>query len=231
MVDIRKIKDEIYYLYRQETDVILDPENMSDEEAGDFVRWFNKKCLENLNLFELKIERVEVKVPRLSTDIADKVNILSQYHCPICRDSGFPILIIPIRISPQSKQAMAAVPKKRAAFELAVSEYIHRSKDKFAINDRFCLHIVFVLGCNSRDKDLDNMSKALLDALKGSLFGDDLNIDHLSLLKIRHGYEDDYIMVNIRRSNINSTDDLLAPYSHVVWGRDKIDLDDYLSKV
>jgi len=229
VVDIRKIKDEIYHLYFQETDIILDPENMSDKEAGDLVRWFNKMCLQNLDLFELKMERVEVKVPRLSTDIADKVNMLSQYHCPICHDSGFPILIIPIRISPQSKQAMAA--KKRAAFELAVSEYIHRSKDKFSIKDRFCLHIVFVLGCSSRDKDLDNMAKALLDALKGSLFGDDLNIDHLSLLKIRHDYEDDYIMVNIRRSNINSTDDLLAPYTHVVWGRDKIDLDDYISRV
>jgi Holliday junction resolvase RusA-like endonuclease len=231
VVDIQKIKDEIYHLYDQETEVILDRENMSDKEAGDFVRWFNKKCLENLDLFELKIERVEVKVPRLSTDIADKVGMLSQYHCPICRDSGFPFVIIPIRISPESKQAMSGVKKKRAAFELAIREYIHKSNDKFSINDRFCLHVVFVLGCNSRDKDLDNMAKALLDALKGSLFEDDSNIDHLSLLKIRHNYEDDNIYVNIRRSNINSTDDLLAPYTHGVWGRDKIDLDDYLSKV
>lgn len=228
-MDASELKEEIYNLYFSETGIILNIKKITQDEATNFCKWFNKKFREGHHLIKsIAFKKVETLLPYISTDISTKVLGLSQFHCPICRDSGFPIKIINIRIPAQSKQALDKT--KRNAFELAIAERIKKDFP-FSSQDKLCLHIVFVLGINSRDKDLDNMSKALLDALKGNLFEDDMHIDHLSLLKIKYKIDGDYITINIRRSNINSSDDVLVPYAHMRWGTDVINLDDYINRV
>jgi Holliday junction resolvase RusA-like endonuclease len=229
IVNISELKDKIYQLYFSETGIKINIEEITQDEAAMFCQWFNRKFMEGHQLIRsVRHKIIEVSLPNISSDISSKVSDLSQYHCPICRDSSFPIKIINIRIPAQSKQAMDK--NKRKAFELAVSERIEKDFP-FSPQDKLCLHIVFVIGLNSRDKDLDNMSKALLDALKGNLFEDDLHIDHLSLLKIKYKGDDDYITINIRHSNINTLDDVLVPYAHARWGTDVINLDDYINRV
>lgn len=230
MQDLQAMKDEIFSLYFQDTGILLDKKNISEQESRDFIQWFYKKRREDTRLFSIAIRDVVARVPSLSTNISQKVNTLSQYDCPICSTNEGPCISFPIRISPQSKQSMAC--NKRAAFELGIKGYLNSINffdlNKFDINEKICIHLVFVLGLKSKDKDVDNMAKALLDAIKGILFGDDANVDHLSVLKIRHGYEDDWITCTIQPTKINSTEDLMVPGIHHGWEQMMIDLDDYM---
>jgi hypothetical protein len=74
------------------------------------------------------------------------------------------------------------------------------------------------------------MSKALLDALKGEvLFGEDLDIEHLNLLKIKWVGEEDFIFVNIRKSGLSLHKNVLFKSMHHSWaGAEFLDLKDFM---
>lgn len=223
-------KNSFYLAYKKESGISIS-ESSTEDEKSEFVRWVNKKCLEDHRLYDLFIEQVSVLVPRLSTDISSKIAMMAQYHCPMCKNDGYPTIILPIRLSPESKQVLSKTPKKRKAFELAIKDGVRNSKDQFANGDKLCIHVVFALGKMGRDKDIDNMSKALLDGLKGDLFGDDIDIVHLSSMKINQKHSNSYIYINARRSNIDEINNVLVDGMYSKFAVKELILDEYMANV
>lgn len=192
------------------------------EELDEIVRWMNRKEMSGeINLFQKKGQLKKLFYQSLSS----KVGFISQYHCPFC-SQDYPVVIMNIRIRPQSYQSLDSNLKK--AFKAAVNSRINPRNNYFK-GCKICLHIVYVCSENRRDKDIDNMSKLLLDAIKDILFDDDAEVDHLNVMKIKNFDDEEYITVNIRKSNLNTTSDLLSSFLHHSWaGAEMLDLEDFI---
>jgi|GEM_PF-6664904 len=192
--------------------------SLSKAEQIKIVQWLNRSTehpmahlLFSRNLLtSLFLKEKPVKTPFFSADLSSKVSTLAQFHCPVCHaEDQFPIMVIPLKISPESKQALSKVKGLRKAFENAIAQAFSEKEIAFKRGEKLCVLVVFVLGSITKDKDLDNMSKALMDALQGNLFEHDADIEHLNLFKIKHNMEDSFIYLNIRRTDLNEHNDVL----------------------
>jgi Holliday junction resolvase RusA-like endonuclease len=231
--NLTKIKNSIMNAYIIENQSALSiSEEITEEQEDLIVKWLNRVLYEHPYGRLLFWKKEIVTLPFVSPDLFHKVFQLSQFHCPVCSvGDPYPIRIIPIRISAISKQAVSNNSKKRRAFEKAIKYKLSSSKSNraFSRGEKLCVHVVFVLGKENRDKDLDNMSKALLDALKGVLFGDDLDIVHLSLMKIKWLGQEDLVIVNIRRSSLDDHSNVVFNSMYNNWGETKfLDLNDFV---
>ena len=159
------------------------------------------------------------------SDLSLKVWSLSQHHCLVCKGNST-ISIIPIRIRPISHQSSDSKTKK--AFKAAIKHRLANS-EKYS-NVRLCIHTTFLIGRKNDRKDLDNMAKILMDGMQESeVFGNDNQIDHLSLMKILWDGDEDYVVINIRESNINSHDNVLYEGMHHSWaGAEFLNLSDFV---
>jgi Holliday junction resolvase RusA-like endonuclease len=230
-IDIDKIKKLIIQLYNEQNNDSIDENiDVNSEQCVSLIRCFNKLLI-NEQIPKSLFLKPEIKLLRkLFVSISEKASFLAGYHCPFCT-SSFPIITIPIRISPISKQASSS--KKFKAFCEAIEYKFTTSNfdkvEKFYNNNtKLCIRITFVFKENTRDKDLDNLAKSILDATKKVLFKDDMQIDHLSLFKIK-GSKEEYIYINIRESNINSHEDVIFKTTAHGWGGQKaIELEDFM---
>ena len=119
--------------------------------------------------------------------------------CPVCKKRGVPVWF---RVRPESAQAMSGEKKKtfRDNIRSKILERYTRISDERGIsrawnvtNDgdqlRVCVHLLFGLAKVDNDKDVDNMAKAFLDAIKDDdsesygLISDDSFVQHLSIQK------------------------------------------------
>lgn len=230
--DISIVRKLVIQAYNAENNTSVDCKTITYEEEEEIVRWLNQILIENRCSQSLFYEKNVVLLPFISSTLSHKISSLSQFHCPICsRRNNSVARVITFRITAISKQSVASEPAKRKAFEKAIKFELNslQSSHTFQRGDKLCVHIVFVLGKQNRDKDLDNMAKALLDALKGMLFGDDMDIDHLSLMKIKTTEDDDYVTVNIRGSALNQQNDVIFNSMHHVWGQGSLlDIKDFM---
>lgn len=229
--NLDRIKNLVVQAYNEENREGISLKNIKYDEEERIIRWLNQ-CISNPNplITSLFLKRVEVKIPFFSQSLSAKISYLSQYHCPICKaENQFPIKMIPIRISAISKQAMISKSKYRKAFEKAIASKFEKEKMDFIKGEKLCILVLFVMSKTNRNKDLDNMSKALMDALEGNLFEADMDIEHLNLLKIRHDGEEDYIKINIRKTDINKHEDVLFKRMAHSWaGANFLDLKDFI---
>lgn len=225
-----RIKSLLIEAYQRETGNDLRVESAGHLEQEKFVQWMNEMPFDNPDSIELFWKKQPVGVPNISSSLSGKIIAVSQLCCPLCTDGkSHPIKNIPIRISPVSKQSISKEPERRAAFEKAIRHRLQEDKSHYPKGTKLCVHVVFVLGSKSRNKDLDNMSKALLDGLKGALFHDDMDIEHLSLVKFNWNGEEDFVTVNIRVSGLGANDDVVFASMHHGWAGAKfLDLDDFL---
>ncbi len=231
--NIETIRKLVIEAYNSENNTNVDSENIiTFEEKDKIVAWLNQVHIDNPDLLFLFYEKHSVLLPFISSSLSTKIISLSQFHCPICsRRNNSIVRTITIRISAISKQAVASKPETRKAFEKAIEYRLNLLQPNhiFQRGDKLCIHIVFILSKHNRDKDLDNMSKALLDALKGVLFGDDIDIDHLSLMKIKTPEDDDFVTINIRGSTLNQHNDVIFNSMHHVWGEDALlNIEDFM---
>jgi Holliday junction resolvase RusA-like endonuclease len=182
----------------------------TEEELESVVTWLNKNADTFLPHY---FRRRQVQVPVFSPTLSSKISGLAQFHCPICdtKVGQFPVETIPIRISPVSKQAIGKKPKLRAAFERAIRHRFSGRAASFSPDQSICLLIVFVVSKKGAQKDLDNMAKAIIDATKSVLFGDDRQIDHLNIIRIKAPPGEEYIYLNLRQTTLNQHHDVLAP--------------------
>jgi Holliday junction resolvase RusA-like endonuclease len=167
--------------------------------------------------------------PRLtrmfSACLSSKLSAISQFDCDICR-CGFPIVIIPIRIQPRSHQA--ATSDVKVAFKKAIASRLTNTHN--FQSSRLCIHIVLAIGRSSKTGDVDNAAKLLLDSMKGVVFNDDEQVDHLSIVRSRTNGDEDFLFVRITDSTLNEHRDVLYAGQHHSWTglQETIDLDDYI---
>lgn len=179
-------------------------------------------------------ERFEIyyKEPRLAKklhlDLSDKMNWLSQLHCHIC-NPDFPICMFPIRIEPESYQALDKI--NREAFKLAIKGEIEKSKlEKFS-EEKICISILFVCGSIRKTKDLDNMAKLLIDSIKDLIVGDDKHVDHLNIVRLAHDFAEESIFIRISNSNLNLHENVVAQeFNHSWAGKERLLLSDFYKK-
>lgn len=224
--DNSMVRKQILDAYQTATGLHLSqPPTLSELElvAG----WINA----NYASFSLLFNKAHPTIKTVySTSLSSKAFLLAQHHCPICttHEDSFPARVFSIRIPPVSKQAAAKKKGRREAFERAIKHRFADNSTPFPEHISICLLIVFVVKATGAQKDLDNMAKALLDAVKNVLFGDDRKIDHLNILRIKSPGEE-FVCLNIRETRLNDHDDVLSPQMLHSWaGTKPLNLDDFM---
>lgn len=212
----------IKWYFEENGKVVCSLDLLTREQLDEVVRWIDgKEISQELNLY--KGESILKRV--FHGCLSSKINYLSQAHCPFCTQE-FPITIMYLRIRPQSYQALT--PDLKKAFKAAIRQRMLQEKSEYK-KCKVCLHIVFVCSQNRSEKDLDNMSKILLDSIKDLIMDDDSEVDHLSVMKVKNPDSEEYITINIRKSNLNLNHDQLSPFLHHSWaGATMIELEDFL---
>lgn len=217
------IREQIILAYNKNTSSDL-PLNINKTDDGliSVVRWLNKIEMDSEEVLFFRKKPILKGV--FFSDLSSKVNVLSQHHCLICKGNSV-ISTIPIRIRPISYQHPDSKIKK--AFKEAIKQRLAKS-EKYS-NVRLCVHTTFLIGRKNDKKDLDNMAKILMDGMqKSKIFGNDNQIDHLSLMKILCNVNEDYLVINIRESTVNSHDDILYEGMHHSWaGVEPLDLSNF----
>lgn len=225
--DYPEIKAELISIYNQYHDTQLSThEEISDEAYISLIQWIRQIDYGTF-LAACRRRDKSSSVSTYSLTLSEKISSLAQFHCPMCGGS-FPVSIIPIRIQPLSHQASAA--RLHNAFKRAIAFRLQRVKsDQSYVGKRLCVHTVFVTSLRQKEKDVDNMAKLFMDSLQGVLFENDKLVDHLSLMKIRHNGEEEYIYLNIRESKLNNHTDVLLPKLHHSWaGAESLNLQDFM---
>lgn len=176
-------------------------------------------------------ERLDIhtKIPVLDKSahvtLSDKANWLAQQRCHVCHPD-FPISIIPLRIRPQSWQALNSIDK--TAFKTALAARFAKSSHIKAQEGRICLTFLFVCSVGRRVRDLDNMAKLVMDSIKGIVMGDDRDVDHLNLMRLTHNGEEEYIVFRVSSSNINNHNDVVdAKLRHSWAGAELLNIEDF----
>ena len=96
---------------------------------------------------------------------------------------------------------------------------------------RLCLSLTFIVNNGSTEKDIDNMSKILMDAFHDVFYKNDRYVDHLDSLKIRSDSNEEFILFRLMESDINEHRDVTTvEYSHGWAGQEVLDLDEYIEQ-
>jgi len=223
-----KVREQILAAYQLATGITLS-EPPSTAEIESVCIWMNK----NYEFFlPILLKRHPILKKAYSASLSEKIMSLAQHHCPLCtiHEGGLPTHVMSIRIPPISKQSAARVKGRRAAFERAIKHRFANKNDPFPDHISICLLIVFVVKATGAQKDLDNMAKALLDAIKNVLFGDDRRVDHLNIIRVKSPGEE-FVYLNIRETRLNDHDDVLFPQMLHSWGgSEALNLEDFMEE-
>jgi len=118
------------------------------------------------------------------------------------------------------------------AFQVAFAERFSARPVKIGKTGRVCIALIFVLSAKRRNKDVDNMSEAILDAFSRAVGFDDKFVHHLDVIKLIFLITEEYVYMRVAPSALNEHGDVIAPVFHQSWaGMQKIDMADYLLPV
>lgn len=223
-----EIKAELISIYnRFHATQLVTSDEISEEAYTSLIRWFQKN--DEGAFFAASHRRGKGSpVATYSLTLSGKISSVAQFHCPMCDGGSSPVSIIPIRIQPLSHQSSPA--RLHHAFKRAIAFRLQRAKsDQFYVGKRLCVHTVFVTALKQKEKDVDNMAKLFMDSLQDVLFENDKLVDHLSLMKVRHSGDEEYIYLNIRESKLNNHADVLLPKLLHSWaGAEFLDLQNFM---
>lgn len=224
------IKQAVLTAYEQDTGQHLHLAQASPDERAAFVDWVMNRFVNDPQWARLMARQTTVSVPGLAPCLSQHIDRLSQFHCPLCTGpSSYPIKRIVLRISPISYQAADKKPGLLAAFKKAIRHQLNHYQGCYPKSAKLCVAMLFGLGCQTRDKDLDNMAKGLLDALQNLLYENDMKIVHLNLMKIPLTEAEDFVLLNLRQSHLHQQDHVIFPTLHHGWGgMTFLDLKDFM---
>jgi Holliday junction resolvase RusA-like endonuclease len=179
------------------------------------------------------------KWPRLENVLfgtfSDKTIRLAQRHCTICDgghpiDEQFPQLVLPIRITPLSRQAASTV--DWTAIQTAVKSRVDTGRHGLTKNQPICLSLTFVLSSANRDRDLDNLTKAMQDAIARALEINDRFVHHLDVAKLVYADAEEYVYVRTSPSFLNTHRNVIAKTFNQSWaGQSRLELADFVGPV
>lgn len=206
-----EIRSRIIGAYNDGTGKTINEFTASEEVLIEIARWLRGLLMSGDPRADF-LRRKWVLVPVFSSDLSAKINALAQFNCPLCHGSG-PSITIPIRIKPITYKASGSRVKR--AFKKAIN---HRLRNVHSFEDsRLCVHITFVIGRKGTRRDADNMAKLLLDAMEGSVFVNDNQVEHLSLLKLKWRGDEEWVVVHVADTEINEHFDVLCQNMNHSW--------------
>lgn len=138
----------------------------------------------------------------------------------------FPIAVLPIRIAPQSRQVLDKI--DWAAFQQAVATWWKRKTLDLGLSKHVCIAVTYVLTTDRKDRDLDNMTKAIMDAFSRAVGFNDKDIHHLDVLKLIGEAPEEYMFIRTAPSHLQDRSTVMVPIFDANWaGQEKLKLEDY----
>lgn len=173
------------------------------------------------------------KWPRLQSlifmDYSNKISGIAQRHCHICRSSepispDFISFCFPVRVRGISHQAARS--KTLTSLTKAMEERLNGHTIFRGMSLRFCLALTFVLNKSRRDRDLDNMTKTMMDAIARVLKFNDAAVHHVDVVKLIFPDAEEYIYARLASSSLNAHNDVIGAYFNHSWaGQAPLDVD------
>jgi len=167
--------------------------------------------------------KTPVLQPWVHADVAAKAVWLQQAPCMQCRlipltgNPPFPVSF-PIPVRPFTKQNRKT---RQLLTEATRKELTRRSADRQpmeAWNEiGICASVVAIQARPAKIIDVDNAAKAILDTMKGIIFPDDRQIQHLSVSRIRHSDTLAYYLIMLRPVHAE-LEDVIDPTCCVKFG-------------
>jgi Holliday junction resolvase RusA-like endonuclease len=155
----------------------------------------------------------------VSLTFSNKVNSIAQRHCSICNpndiNDAFPIYDIPLRILGRSRQAMRA--HEFHQYQVAIRHHLQKRESERKRFNSYCMSLTFVLNRAFRDRDIDNMSKALIDATSRAMGFDDRHVHHLDAVKLIFPDAEEQVRVRLAPSFVNMHDDVALSEHRQSW--------------
>ena len=176
----------------------------SSDNNGLFLSWlWHQFENSDLSIFYRKFPRL---MPIVSLNYSTKINSIAQRHCNVCVpdviNDAFPIYNIPLRIIGRSRQAMRSV--EFLQYQSAIKQHLIKNYGSRKIFQAYCMSLTFVMNNARRERDIDNMSKALIDATSRALGFDDKHVHHLDAIKLIFPDAEERIYIRLAPSFINT---------------------------
>lgn len=189
-----------------------------DEGEKLFTSWLNFQLeTSDLPIFFRKYLRLQSLV---SLTFSHKVNSIAQRHCQICNpvnahDDPFPVYHFPLRIAGKSRQSIS--PSDFIQYQSAIRRRLNRNEVKRKDFEEYCLTLTFVMNKSKRDRDIDNMSKTLLDATSRALGFNDSKVVHLNAAKLIFPQCEERVFIRLGPSFLNSHQDVCITKPNQSW--------------
>lgn len=237
--DVNVFKKWLFEEYSRQSGKSINVDNATHQALRSLAAWFGFQGLNSELVLHFR------RHPKLQAifhpTYASKITTIAQRFCYICgagRPSAemVPVHTLSLPINPMSRQKKSTrkFTKSRyfKAFKDAIkNHFLHRNMN-LGPTGRFCLAVTFVLNARKKDKDLDNMTKALLDALAEALGFNDAHVHHLDLIKLIFPDVEECIFVHIAPSALNEHLDVIVPVTNFAKiGYYRIEPDKFMESV
>ena len=198
----------VFEAYTEATGIQL-PSPMTPDTLRHVGQWLhdedsNMPVDENGHSGSLLYTRHPRLAPLISPNLANKVGWLQQARCPTCIPADLRPMAISfsVRVRPFSAQSLKG--SKRGRLKLndlkqkIATDMAQRNLDIGAWSGYgLCVAIVAITPKQERLKDVDNTVKGLLDALHGSVYEDDQQIQHVSVQRVLNSARDGWYMLQV----------------------------------
>jgi hypothetical protein len=170
---------------------------------------------------------VPVSLPLVHSEISEKIGWLGQARCITCipDTTASGRVNFAIRARPFSAQSLRG--DKLQRMKRLIGEYLHERHHLSFMgqpNRQFCVSIVAVVPETERRKDVDNLVKGLLDAMQGTVYENDRQIQHLSTRRVPHDGTEGHYHVQIQPV-LDARADVISQKFDLGWLQDEITLD------
>lgn len=196
-------------------------------DEDNFMQWLQFQYENSeLPLFFRKWPRLQ---PIVHVNFSSKISSIMQRHCSICegaidQHSNFPIFVLPLRIRGRSRQSLSTTGFHH--YQRVIREHFDKRYLVIPPEGGLCLTLTFVLNQRSKDRDVDNMSKAFMDSFSRALGFNDARIHHLNAVKLLFPDVEESVYARLQPSHINSEGnfDVAVPKHHMNWaGQERLD--------
>ena len=223
--DVSEVRAAAIALWRRATNTSGGRELSAEEEAaaGHWLRSLRAQPGLEAIAFGLGGEGARTLSYAFFADLSQKVTWLTQRHCSICPEAppDAPWFNSPIRLPPTSRQVVsgADVADLRERVQAAAGDRYAKLFER-----DLCIAMTFVLGVGrSKVLDVDNMAKTMCDVLRGTVYRDDTQIQHLDLLKLRMVEDaEEWVHIRVRPTAVASHLDVFDRRTNHKFGVAKI---------
>jgi Holliday junction resolvase RusA-like endonuclease len=202
--------------FEKQCDLQFSPHSWSADDAALFRKWWWFQ-LENGDFTHRRWPHLETL---LYNSLSSKASSLAQRPCHVCSgmlptECQFPGSFLPIRIAPESRQSLNQI--DWTAFQDAMKHWFNKRHLNLGPSDHLCIAITYVLSKRRPDRDLDNMTKALMDAFSRAVGFNDKNIHHLDVVKLRDDVDEEHVFIRIRPSYVQDSSSVLILKYDAEW--------------